>query len=335
MDNGITMVRMYDANATVLNALANTGIKVMVMMPNENIHAAATDASYASQWVQDNLNAYYPATQINGVAVGNEVFDSNPELTSDLVPAMTNVHDALVELGLADAVKVSTPVAFDALEVSFPPSAGRFKDDIAESVMTPMIDFLQRTGSSLTMNIYPFFTYATQTSSDPISLDYALGNSNPGVRDDPANRMYYSLLDAQRDAVYYAVEALGQSSGASTMVASVQSVDVSMTYTESGWPSGGRIKHGHGGGGRRRLLQDTDGAASIANAQAYNNNLINRVLSRTTGTPYRPDASMDVYIFSLFNENGKGDGPDDIEQNFGLFYPNMQKVYDFSFTGSG
>ncbi|CAN6219099.1 unnamed protein product [Urochloa humidicola] len=74
--------------------------------------------------------------------------------------------------------------------------------------------------------------------------------------------------------------------------------------------------------------------ASVANAQAYINNLMNRVLSGKTGTPHRPGADMDVYIFALFNENQKGSGPDDIEQNYGLFYPNMHKVYEFDFRGS-
>ncbi|KAL6656699.1 hypothetical protein ACP70R_004479 [Stipagrostis hirtigluma subsp. patula] len=337
--NGITMVRIYDANAAVLTSLANSGIKVMVMVPNENLAAAADDRSYALQWVRDNVAAHYPATQIHGVAVGNEVFDSAPALTPKLVPAMTNVQAALAELGLDAAVKVFTPVATDALKESYPPSAGRFKDEIAEAVMKPMLDLLRRTGSHLTVNVYPFFAYAAHP--DKISLDYALGNSNPGatsssllgaqlaaattaVRDDSTGDVYTSLLDAQLDAFNYAMEDLGYT-------------DVSLTCAECGWP-GGKPKHRrppHGGRGRKLL--DTS-AATLANAEAFNNNLINRVLAGKTGTPHRPNADMNAYIFALFNENQKGSGPDDIEANFGLFYPNMQKKYEFDFvhgTGKG
>ncbi|WVZ66221.1 hypothetical protein U9M48_015478 [Paspalum notatum var. saurae] len=77
---------------------------------------------------------------------------------------------------------------------------------------------------------------------------------------------------------------------------------------------------------------------------------MSRVLSGRTGTPHRPNADMDVYIFSLFNEDEKGrlsvdaaflndngkPGPsDDIENNYGLFYPNMQMVYEFVGFGGG
>jgi exo-beta-1,3-glucanase (GH17 family) len=318
-DNGITMVRIYDANPRVLSSLANTGIKAMVMLPNENVAEAARSPSYALQWVRDSVKAYYPATQIHGVAVGNEVFDSRPDLTRQLVPAMTNVHDALVQLGLADAVKVSTPIAFDAVQNTFPPSRGRFKGEFAEPVMRPMLQFLKRTGSYLTMNIYPFWAYY---DNPDINLDYALGNSNAGVDDTDTSLKYYNLLDAERDAAHSAMDDLVPG--------------VSLYLTETHWPPHGRPQH-HGGrrGGRRLEDGAGDGVFTVANAQAYTNNLINRVLAGNTGTPLRPNAAMDVYIFALFNENQKGDGPDDIEQNFGLFYPNMQKVYEFSFRGSG
>ncbi|KAK3127276.1 hypothetical protein QOZ80_7AG0570850 [Eleusine coracana subsp. coracana] len=316
--NGITMVRIYDANPNVLRSLANTGIKAMVMLPNENIAAAASNPSYALQWVKSNVAAYYPATQIHGVAVGNEVFDSNPELNSQLVPAMKNVQRALAKLGLADAVKVSTPVAFSAVTDTFPPSSGRFVDKVVEPVMRPMLEFLKQTGSYLTMNIYPFWAYV----NGDVSLDYALGNSNPGVLDEDTGLTYFNLLDAERDAAHSAMDGLVPG--------------VSLYVTETGHPSRGRGPHRgrrHHRGGRR--LQEDDDAFTVTNAQAYVNNVINRVLQGKTGTPLRPDAGMDVYIFALFNENQKGNGPDDIEQNFGLFYPNMQKVYPFDFHSSG
>ncbi|KAK3125256.1 hypothetical protein QOZ80_7BG0602370 [Eleusine coracana subsp. coracana] len=317
-DNGITKVRIYDAKPEVLKSLANTGIKVMVMLPNQNIADAASSPPNALQWVQTNVAPYLPDTKIQGVAVGNEVFDSNPELNSQLVPAMKNVQAALAQLGLDNDVKVSTPVAFDALQNSFPPSAGQFKDDI-KPVMKPMLDFLKQTGSYLTMNIYPFFAYAAQP--DTIKLDYALGNSNSGVLDENTGYTYYNLLDAQRDAAHYAMENLGDYAG------------VSLYVTESGWPSRGKINPGHRG---RRLLDTDGGAETVANAQAYNNNLINRVVSGNTGTPHRPNADMDAYIFALFNENNKSQDPNDIENNFGLFDPETrQKIYDFSFQGTG
>ncbi|PUZ72364.1 hypothetical protein GQ55_2G388100 [Panicum hallii var. hallii] len=333
--NGITMVKLYDANPKVLASLANTGIKVMVMLPNEEVAAAAADPAYALRWARASVAAYRPATQIHAVAVGNEVFDSRPDLNAKLVPAMTNVQAALAQLGLADAVKVTTPVAFSAVTDSYPPSSGRFRDDIAQTVMKPMLTFLKRTGSYLTINIYPFLAYADHP--DQISLDYALGNTNPGergdatagllgaallenngVRDDDTGLVYYSLLDAQLDATYYAMDDLGFPS-------------LRAYLGETGHPSGGRR---HGGRGRRHLMAGDDDVATVANAHAYINNVINRVLAGNTGTPHRPGADMDVYIFALFNENEKGAGADDVEQHFGLFYPNMQKVYDFDFHHS-
>jgi hypothetical protein len=198
--------------------------------------------------------------------VGNEVFEEAKNLTGQLVPAMANVHDALVKLGLDKAVKVSTPVAFTALQESWPPSAGRFPDDIAGSVMKPMVDFLERTGSYLTVNAYPFFAYAEEP--DKISLDYALGNSNAaGVRDPVTGLVYHSLLDAQLDATYFAMEKLGTSRSSAQDQNFMAGKGPRAYVSETGWASAGGLKRG----GRRCFEQAGDDAASVANAKAYNN----------------------------------------------------------------
>ncbi|WVZ66230.1 hypothetical protein U9M48_015482, partial [Paspalum notatum var. saurae] len=341
--NGITSVRLYDANSTVLNALANTGITVIVMLPNNNIAAVAASPSAARQWVLRNVAAHYPATRIHAVDVGNEVFLKARSLTRQLVPAMVNVHAALQSLGLDRAVKVTTPIAFTALAESWPPSAGRFRSDIARPVMRPMLNFLLRTGSWLSINAYPFFSYLDQP--DKIPLDYALGNYTPGVRDPGTGLVYHSLLDAQIDAAYFAMEKLvGSSSSSSSATVSAREDYFAdnkqgkgtrtppVHIQEHGWPHRGSKQVGKPPG-RRLLASQTSAAASIANAKAYNNYVINRVLSGNTGTPHRPDADMDTHIFSLFDENLKGFGPSDIERYFGLFYPNQTKVYDFDFRG--
>ncbi|KAF3331330.1 glucan endo-1,3-beta-glucosidase 11-like protein [Carex littledalei] len=273
---------------------------VTVMMPNNLLQATATSTSFAAWWVQRNVAAYYPSTKIQAIAVGNEVFADPTNLTSYLVPAMINVQAALVKLNLDKAIKVSSPIALTALQSSYPPSAGAFQSDLAESVMRPMLHFLRETGSYLMVNAYPFFAY--EANSNDISLDYALSRPNAGVLDQGSGLTYYSLLDAQIDAVAYAMSALKYD-------------DVRIVISETGWPSAGDAN---------------EIGANVMNAAAYIGNLIRRVVSGTCGTPKRPDCNMDVYLFALFNENQKP-GPTS-ERNYGMFYPNEQKVYDVDFV---
>lgn len=104
------------------------------------------------------------------------------------------------------------------------------------------------------------------------------------------------MFDAMVDAIHAALEKAG-------------GPDIKVIVSETGWPTVG----------------NTD--ASIKNARIYNNNLIKHV-SSGQGTPRRPGKELEAYIFALFNENLK---PEGVEQNWGLFYPNMTQVYHLDF----
>ncbi|KAJ0986539.1 hypothetical protein J5N97_004895 [Dioscorea zingiberensis] len=301
--HGISQIKLYDADPAVLRALSGTGIKVVVTLPNEQLSSASARPAFALSWVQSNVAAYYPSTLVHAIAVGNEVFVDPRNLTSYLVPAMQNIHAALVQLHLDGPVKISSPIALTALQSSYPPSAGAFRAELVEPVLRPMLELIRQSGSYLMVNAYPFFAYEANT--DVISLDYALFRPNPGVLDPGTNHRYYSLFDAQIDAVFAALSALKYD-------------DVKVVVSETGWPSKGDPK---------------ETGAGVNNAAAYNGNLINRVLSGNAGTPLRPTADLEVYIFALFNENQKP-GPTS-ERNYGLFYPDEQKVYDVQFTFKG
>ncbi|XP_057441122.1 glucan endo-1,3-beta-glucosidase 12 isoform X2 [Lotus japonicus] len=298
---GLNRVKLYDTDATVLTALANSDIKVVVAMPNELLSSAAADQSFTDAWVKANISSYHPATQIEAIAVGNEVFVDPKNTTKFLVAAMKNVHASLTKQGLDSAIKISSPVALSALQNSYPASAGSFKTELIEPVIKPMLDFLRQTGSYLMVNAYPFFAYAA--NADQISIDYALFKENPGVVDSGNGLKYTNLFDAQLDAVFAAMSALKYD-------------DVKVAVTETGWPSSG---------------DSNEVGAGQENAAAYNGNLARRVLSGA-GTPLRPKEALDVFLFALFNENQKP-GPTS-ERNYGLFYPSEKKVYDIPLTAA-
>lgn len=296
---GLNRVKLYDTSSEVLTALANSDISVTVALPNELLSSTAADQSVADKWVEANISKFYPATKIEAIAVGNEVFADPNNTTKSLVPAMKNIHASLVKYKLDSAIKISSPVALSALQSSYPSSSGSFKAELVEPVIKPMLDLLRQTGSYFMVNVYPFFAYTA--NSDQISLDYTLFKQNPGVVDSGNGLRYNNLFDAQLDAVFAALSALKYD-------------DVKIWVTETGWPSVG----------------DTNEiGASQTNAASYNGNLVRRVLTGG-GTPLRPKDPLNVFLFALFNENQKS-GPTS-ERNYGLFYPSEQKVYDIPLT---
>lgn len=210
------------------------------------------------------------------------------QLGSYVLPVMQFLRTTLQAHNLA-GVKVTTVVPANVLGTSFPPSAGAFSEESAP-VMKGILDLLSAQGWPLMINVYPYFAY----KSDPVNvhLDYAqFTATSPVVQD--GGLSYFNLFDAIVDAFFSAMEK--QNAG-----------NVNVVVSESGWPSAGNGEF-----------------TSPQLAGTYNRNFVNHIVAKT-GTPKRPGADIPGFIFATFNENQKPVGE---EQNFGLFFPNMDPVY--------
>ncbi|KAM0969710.1 hypothetical protein FF1_017927 [Malus domestica] len=299
--HNIKYVRIYDSNIQVLKAFANTGVELMVGVPNSDLLAFSQFQSNADTWLKNSILPYYPATKITYITVGAEVTESSSNFSAHVVPAMRNVLTALKKVGLSKKIKLSSTHSLGVLSRSFPPSAGAFNSSHA-SFLKPLLEYLAENQSPFMVDIYPYYAYRDSPSNG--TLDYALFEASSEVIDPNTGLLYTNMLDAQIDAIYYALMALNFKT-------------IKVMVTETGWPSKGSPK---------------ETAATPDNAQTYNTNLIRHVIN-DTGTPAKPGERLDVYIFSLFNENRKPGL--ESERNWGLFYPDQTSVYNLDFTGKG
>ncbi|KAF9626707.1 hypothetical protein IFM89_038881 [Coptis chinensis] len=292
--NGISNVRLFDADPTILQAFSGAAVELMIGVPNENLPDLASGGpDAANQWLQNNIFAHVPANQIRYIAVGNEIFFKDTFYMPFVVPAMRNLQQVLQTLNLSDKIKLSSPHAASILSTPFPPSAGAFDPNILAD-LHPLLQFLAETGAPLMVNVYPFFSYVNNPNDIP--LNYALFNSPPTVQDN--GLVYDNLFDATIDAFISAMEKEGFPG-------------IPVAVTETGWPTSGGE------------------AAAPENALTYNGNIIRRA-SNNIGTPKRPGAGVEVFLFGLFDENEKAGM--EYEKHFGLFTNGGVKAYDLNFN---
>ncbi|XP_073276808.1 glucan endo-1,3-beta-glucosidase 7-like [Primulina huaijiensis] len=291
----IGKVRLYGSDPGVIKALADTGIGIMVGVPNSDIPAMASDSNFAKNWVNVNVLPFHPASKIILINVGNEVMSYNDRnLMQQLLPAMQNLQNALNSANLGGKIKVSTVHSMAVLRQSDPPSSGSFDPSI-QDLLKGLLEFNAATSSPFAINPYPYFAY--RSDPRPETLAFCLFQPNSGRVDSGSKIKYTNMFDAQVDAIRSALNYMGFKG-------------VEIVVAETGWPY-------HG--------DSNEVGPSVENAKAYNGNLIQHLRS-LVGTPLMPGISIDTYLFALYDENLKP-GPSS-ERSFGLFKPDLSMTYD-------
>ncbi|CAH1435073.1 unnamed protein product [Lactuca virosa] len=302
-DNGITKVKLFDAEQSTMSALAGSGIEVMIAIPNDQL-LAMNDYSRAKKFVQRNVTRYNfnGGVNIKYVAVGNEPFLTayNGSNLKTTFPALQNIQNALNEAGHGDTVKATVPSNADVYgsPTDNPvPSAGRFRPDINDQ-MVQLVQFLAKNNAPFTVNIYPFLSLY---GNDDFPVDYAFfdGASKPIVDN---GIQYTNVFDANYDTLVSALKAAGFG-------------DMPIIVGEVGWPT------------------DGDKNANINMAYRFYNGLLPRLASNK-GTPLRP-GGIEVYLFGLIDEDAKSIAPGSFERHWGIFRYDGQPKFAMDISGRG
>lgn len=286
-ENGFQKVKLFDADYDSLKALGGiSDLEVMIGIPNDMLATFAGSVKAAEKWVSKNVSAHISTNHVNirYVAVGNEPFlkTYNGSFLKTTFPALQNIQSALIKAGLGSQVKVTVPQNADVYNSSSGlPSGGDFRSDIHD-LMIAIVKFLNDNGAPFTVNIYPFISLYSDPTF-PIEYAFFDGNASPLV---DGGTSYYNMFDANLDTLVWALQKNGFA-------------NMPIIVGEIGWPT------------------DGDQNANVAYAQRFNQGFMSHI-SGGKGTPKRP-GPVDVYMFSLIDEDAKSFEPGNFERHWGIF----------------
>ncbi|KAG7011052.1 Glucan endo-1,3-beta-glucosidase 8, partial [Cucurbita argyrosperma subsp. argyrosperma] len=302
-DNGIKKVKLFDSDSWIMGALAGSKIETVVAIPNDQLEKFANDYDLAKDWVKENVTTYIydGGVDIRYVAVGNEPFLTgfNGSYIKLTFPAMQNVQKALNDAGHGDKIKVTTPLNADVYESpSNQPSDGRFRSDIHDT-MKNIVHFLSSNNAPFMVNIYPFLSLY-QNPDFPIDFAF-LDSSGKSIND--KGKTYTNVFDANYDTLVWSLKKIGEG-------------DLKIVVGEVGWPT------------------DANKYANLELAKRFYDGLFKNLASKK-GTPMRPDEKLEIYLFSLFDEDMKSVLPGFFERHWGIFRYDGKPKFPMDLAGNG
>ncbi|KAL5223533.1 hypothetical protein ABZP36_010172 [Zizania latifolia] len=298
-ENGMSKVKLFDADPWPVGALVDSGIEVMLGIPNDMLETMNSYGN-AEDWVKENVTSYGDKLKIKYVAVGNEPFLKayNGSFMKTTFPALKNIQKALNEAGVGGKVKATVPLNADVyVSPDNKPSSGAFRPDI-EGLMTDMVKFLHDQGSPFVVNIYPFLSLY---QSDDFPFEFAFVDGGKTIQD-KGGISYSNVFDANYDTLVTALKKAGVP-------------NLKVIVGEVGWPT------------------DGDKNANVKLARRYYDGLLKK-LAKKEGTPLRP-GNMDVYMFGLFDEDMKSILPGNFERHWGIFTYDGKPKFPMDLSGQG
>lgn len=233
--------------------------------------------------------------------MGNEPFlkTYNGTYLQHTLPALKNIQEAINDAGFGSKIKATVPFnadIYNSPESNPVPSAGDFRPEIRD-LTVQIVQYLYSNDAPFVVNIYPFLSLYGNVYF-PLEFAFFDGASKP-VRD--GSYVYSNVFDANLDTLLWSLIKAGYP-------------DMKIMVGEVGWPT------------------DGDKHANTQNARRFNQGLIQHVMSGE-GTPIRK-GKVEVYLFSLIDEDAKSIDPGSFERHWGIFEFDGKPKYELDLSGS-
>lgn len=274
------------ADLQFIQAASTRNLRLAVGIPNADLQALA---SGQTQGLIAAIRPYVGSIEL--LCVGNEPLGAwhNGRYLNLLVPAMQKVQQAVQQAGWR--IGVTVPLNYSIMANSYPPSAGSFNPSLT-AIINNACSVMAASAAPFMINVYPFLDYIEHPAQIPLAYCLFTAQQGQWVQDGPYT--YKNIFDASLDALYVALGRIGRGS-------------LPVVVGECGWPTQGHP------------------AATVANAQTFNQNLIKHCKSGS-GTPRRP-GQIGCYVFEMYDENQKSTAPGPFEVSWGVYNASQHAKY--------
>ncbi|KAF5194549.1 Carbohydrate-binding x8 domain-containing protein [Thalictrum thalictroides] len=142
----VLLINLNDPTPMVLQALSHSGSSVAVSVHPQDLTAVSSSVLKAERWVRTHVLSHFPSIKITTIVVGNGVLcnKEQEEKWGLVLPSVKNIYHSLKRWGLEKEIKVSATFSQECLSLF----SDRFRDDLSDNVIKPLLRFLQKSNSS-------------------------------------------------------------------------------------------------------------------------------------------------------------------------------------------
>ncbi|OMO56499.1 Glycoside hydrolase, family 17 [Corchorus capsularis] len=148
----IEYLNLYETTTPeVIHALSHSDVPIAVSVAGNVLSEVSSSVLKAESWLRLHVLAHFPAIKITTIVVGETLFchkDHEDQSLGLLLPSLKNIHHSLTRWGLEKDIKVSAAFSSSCLHQN----SAFFSEDLKEKVIRPLLEFLQRTNSTYSIN---------------------------------------------------------------------------------------------------------------------------------------------------------------------------------------